>query len=68
MPANNPDFASGASAARNKLANALAEMGIDIPCNDGPPQDDEYKVAIAIHPHGPIHGGPLGTRHEHGAR
>ena len=46
MQTNNPNFASGASAARYKLANALAEIGILIPSRGGPPLDDEFKVGV----------------------
>lgn len=40
------DFASGASAARNKLASFLTEHGLKIPLRDRPPEDEDFWHAI----------------------
>jgi hypothetical protein len=43
------DKAAGASAARNKLANALADAGVQVRSSQygGPPTDEDFLVALA---------------------
>ena len=46
MPSSNPDYISGACAARNKVANALAELGVIVPSDGGVPTDEDFKSGV----------------------